>query len=166
MKIAICADIHDNIWVLERALKGMQDADALLFCGDFCAPFTLVQLAEGFSSGSLHIVWGNNDGDKWLLTNQAGRFAHVQLHGELADVELGGLRIAVNHYPEIAQGLVHSGKYDLVCYGHDHQSCDEQVGNTRLVNPGELMGRFGRSTFAVFDTETGQTDLREVERPG
>lgn len=44
MKLIICADIHDNIWVLEKALLGMAEAEALLFLGDFCAPFTLVQL--------------------------------------------------------------------------------------------------------------------------
>lgn len=52
MKIAVCSDIHDNIWVLERALPGLRRADRLIFCGDFCAPFTLVQLAEGFPGRS------------------------------------------------------------------------------------------------------------------
>jgi len=163
MKIAICSDIHDNIWVLERALKGMQDAESLLFCGDFCAPFTLVQMAEGFP-GPIHAVWGNNDGDKWLLTNQANRFDHVELHGELGEIEMGGIRIGINHYPEIAQGLVRSGNYDLVCYGHNHQVHDETIGATRLINPGELMGRFGTSGFAVIDTETGDAEFREAVR--
>jgi putative phosphoesterase len=164
MKLAVCADIHDNIWVLERALAAMQEAEAVLFCGDFCAPFTLVQLAEGFA-GSIHVVWGNNDGDRWLLTRQASRFAHVQLHGELADLEAGGWRIAVNHYPEIAQGLARSGQYDLVCYGHNHLAYDERVGRTLLLNPGELMGRLGQSTFVLLDTQSGQFRPVEVEKP-
>ena len=175
MKIAICSDIHDNIWVLERALKKMQGADLLLFCGDFCAPFTLVQIAEGFP-GPIHVVWGNNDGDKFLLSQQAARFDQVKLHGELADFEVevqfhgelgdfevGKLRIAVNHYPEIARGLVRSGDYDLVCYGHDHQAHDEQVGKTRLINPGELMGRFGKSSFVILDAVSGEAKCCEVE---
>ena len=41
MQLVICSDIHDNIWALESALPGMAGADALLFLGDFCAPFTL-----------------------------------------------------------------------------------------------------------------------------
>ena len=165
MKLAMCSDIHDNIWILERALEQMQDADALLFCGDFCAPFTLVQLAEGFC-GPIHVVWGNNDGDKWLLTRQASCFAHVQLYGELAELELDGLSVALTHYPEIAEGLVHSGKYHLVCYGHNHRADDRQVGAARLINPGELMGRFGVSTFALFDTQTSVSELRQVSRAG
>ncbi|MEW6754406.1 MAG: metallophosphoesterase family protein [Candidatus Latescibacterota bacterium] len=164
MKIAICSDIHDNIWVLERALPQMQDAEVLVFCGDFCAPFTLVQLAQGFP-GPIHVVWGNNDGDQWLLTRQAARFAHVQLHGEVALLELAGVRLAANHYPEIALGLAAAGKYDLVCYGHDHRARQETVGKTCLLNPGEIMGRFGTSTFAVYDTRTRTAEERQVARP-
>lgn len=163
MKIAICADIHDNIWILERALVRMRGTEMLIFCGDFCAPFTLVQLAEGFA-GPIHVVWGNNDGDKWLLTRQASRFSHVALHGELAEIEAAGLRLAATHYPEIARGLAHSGQYSLVCYGHTHQLHDERIGACRLFNPGELMGRFGTSTFAILDSETGEVQRHAVSR--
>jgi hypothetical protein len=31
-----------------------------------------------------------------------------------------------------------------------------------LVNPGEVMGRFGKSTFAWYDTETGKAQIVEV----
>ena len=160
MKVALCSDIHDNIWALERALPLMRQAEALICCGDFCAPFTLAQLAEGFR-GPIHVVWGNNDGDKWLLTKQAARFAQVVLYGELAEFELGGLRVGVNHYPQIAQGLARSGKYDLVCYGHDHLAHSELVGGCRLLNPGELMGRLGPCRFALLDTQGGA--VRSVE---
>ena len=41
MKIAILSDVHDNIWKLETLLASLE-AQALIFCGDFCAPFTPV----------------------------------------------------------------------------------------------------------------------------
>jgi len=162
MRIAILSDIHDNIWVLQDLLTGLQ-ADALLFCGDFCAPFTLAQIAEGFG-GPVHAVFGNNDGDKLLLSRVAGRFSHVTLHGDLAELELDGHRVAVTHYPRIGHALAKSGVYDLVCYGHNHESSVEQVGSTLLVNPGEVMGRLGRSTYAIYDTATGQAAILEVAR--
>jgi len=162
VKIAILSDIHDNIWTLKELLAGLQ-ADALLFCGDFCAPFSLAQIAEGFS-GPVHVVFGNNDGDKLLLSQVAGRFSHVTLHGDLAELELDGRRVAVSHYPQIGRALAKSGAYDLVCYGHNHERAVEQVGTTVLVNPGEVMGRFGRSTYAVYDTATGQAAIVEVTR--
>jgi uncharacterized protein len=162
MRIAILSDTHDNIWVLEQLLAGLQ-ADTLLFCGDFCAPFSLAQIAEGFR-GPVHVVFGNNDGDKLLMSQIASRFSHVTLHGDLAELELDGRKVVVSHYPQIGRALARSGVYDLVCYGHNHESTVEQVGSTVLVNPGEVMGRFGRSTYAVYDTATGRAAILEVRR--
>ena len=162
MRIAILSDTHDNIWVLAQLLAGLQ-ADTLLFCGDFCAPFTLAQIAEGFR-GPVHVVFGNNDGDKLLMSQVASRFSHVTLHGDLAELELDGRKVVVSHYPQIGRALARSGVYDLVCYGHNHESTVEQVGSTVLVNPGEVMGRFGRSTYAVYDSATGRAAILEVRQ--
>jgi len=163
MRIAVLSDIHDNIWKLEEVLARVSEASALIFCGDFCAPFTLTQIAQGFP-GSVHVVWGNNDGDKWLLTRNANAANNVTLHGELAELELDGRKIAVNHYPHIARPLAESGDYDAVFYGHDHTPHKEQIGNTLLLNPGEVMGRFGKSTFAWYHTETGTGEIVEVAK--
>lgn len=164
MKLVVCSDIHDNIWVLADALAQMPSDAELLFCGDFCAPFTLVQMAEGFG-GPIHVVWGNNDGDKWLLTQQASRFDHVHLYGERAELDLHGRRVVANHYPDIARSLARAGDADLVCYGHDHKAHDEELENgTVLLNPGELMGRFGSSTYVVVDLESGVRETVEVAR--
>lgn len=160
MRITICSDIHDNIWALEKALPGMT-ADALIFCGDFCAPFTLAQIAEGFN-GPVHAVFGNNDGDQHLLTVIANKYDNVTLHGQYAELDLGGLKIAANHYPEIARDVAASGQYDVVCYGHDHQLHQAQVGHTLLLNPGELMGRFGRRTFMILDTDSREVMVVDV----
>ncbi len=163
MQLVVCSDIHDNIWALERLLEHIPQKDAaLLFCGDFCAPFTLVQLAEGFS-GSVHIIWGNNDGDQWLLTDQASRFSHVTIHGALAELELAGRSIRANHYPAIARRLAEAGGADLVCYGHDHIAHREKLDNgTLLVNPGEVMGRLGPSTYALIDLNRMENELVTV----
>ncbi len=161
MRIAVLSDIHDNIWKLETLLHQIDSAGAVIFCGDFCAPFTLTQIGKGFD-GPVHVVWGNNDGDKWLLTRNALAVGNVTLHGELAELELGGRKIAVNHYPAIAQQLALSGTYDAVFYGHDHTAFQSQVGRTLLLNPGEVMGRFGKSTFAWYDTESSTAQIVAV----
>jgi len=160
MRIAILSDIHDNIWRLETLLAHLE-ADALIFCGDFCAPFTLAQIAGGFA-GPVHVVLGNNDGDKLLLARVAGKYPHVALHGDFAELEMDGRRVAVTHYPEIGRALAQANVYDLVCHGHSHERLVEQVGKTVQVNPGEVMGRFGLSTYALYDTSTGQAELVEV----
>jgi len=70
MLIAVLSDCHDNIWNLEKVLPKLDKAEVVLFCGDFCAPFTLKLLAEGFTR-PIHAVFGNNDGDVWLMLNVA-----------------------------------------------------------------------------------------------
>jgi putative phosphoesterase len=157
MKIAVLSDIHDQLQHLSAVTRqvGELQAAALLFLGDFCAPFTLAQLAEGFS-GPVHVVFGNNDGDQFLICRVAGKHSHVTLHGQLAELELGGRKIALNHYPDISRRLAESGAYDAVFSGHDHQRYVHQIGKTLWANPGEIMGRFGSPSFGLYDTESGQ----------
>jgi putative phosphoesterase len=164
MKIAILSDIHDNIWMLEKLLAGLH-ADALIFCGDFCAPFTLAQIGDGFA-GPIHVVFGNNDGDQWLMSRIAARYEQVTLHGQFAEFEYGTRKIAVTHYPDIGRALAQGSIYDLVCHGHSHERLIEQVGGTVRLNPGEVMGRFGLSTYALYDTTTGQAQIVTVGSPG
>lgn len=163
MQIAVIADIHDNIWKLEDALQRINEAgtEAIIFCGDFCAPFTLKQIADGFA-GPVHCVFGNNDGDKWFLSRIAAEADNVTLHGELAEITLDERRVAANHYPHIAQGLAASGRYDAVFFGHSHERHLSRAGNTLLLNPGEVMGRFGASTYALYDTGTGQAAIHPL----
>jgi putative phosphoesterase len=160
MRVAILSDIHDNIWKLEALLSDL-DAEVILFCGDFCAPFTLGQIAEGFE-GPIHAVFGNNDGDQWLLSRVAGKFAHVTLHGQFAALELDGRRVALTHYPEIGQALARGGGFDLVCHGHSHEKVIAREGRTLRVNPGEVMGRLGVATYAVYETRAQSAVFVEV----
>ena len=158
MKIGILSDSHDNIWKLDLALPYLAKTDVVIHCGDLIAPFMIKRLAAGLKQIPVHIVWGNNDGDKTLLTKFASESDNITIHGDLAELEYGGKKIAVSHYPEIARSLAESGEYDLVCYGHDHTAHHEMIGETLLVNPGELMGMNGRSTIAIFDTETSNLE--------
>jgi uncharacterized protein len=152
MQIAILSDIHDHIAKLASALDQVRGADALICCGDLCSPFIARQLGEGFA-GPIHIVFGNNDGDLFRIGAMASRFPQITLHGELARLELGGRRIAVNHYPEIASSIADSRAFDLVCYGHNHLYAVERRGDALLVNPGEVMGELtGAATCAVYDS--------------
>ena len=159
MKIAIVSDIHDNVWTLKAALTQLQDASVLLCCGDLCSPFIVGLMAEAFP-GAMHIVEGNNEGDWRRITQVAAWFPHVHLHGEFFEDEMEGKRIAMNHYPAIALPLAESGRYDLVCYGHDHRFAIQQRGSTLSLNPGALLGYDPVSkqdipaTFIIYDTQS------------
>jgi hypothetical protein len=169
MKIAVLSDIHDNIWKLEDALKQMQEAEQLICCGDLCSPFIVGLLADGFPQGHIHIVFGNNDADLFRITQNAGRFPdRITLHGAFAELNLGGKRFAVNHYPEIAVGLAASGQYDVVCFGHNHHYEVTRYGSTLAVNPGPIMGydpvhhKDVEATFILYYTETDCAERHAV----
>jgi uncharacterized protein len=164
MKIAILSDIHDNVWKLDAALAAVRGADAMVCCGDLCSPFIVHQIARGFA-GPVHIVFGNNDGDQFRITNNARRYGHIQVHGELFRGEFEGKRMAANHYDAIGRSLAASGEFDVVCYGHNHVYSVERIGRALAINPGAIMGSaFDAearrtdvgSTFVVYDTATGE----------
>jgi putative phosphoesterase len=161
MLIAVLSDCHDNIWNLKKVLPKLDQADVVLVCGDFCAPFTLKMLAEGFPR-PIHAVFGNNDGDAFLMLTVARQAGNVTFHKPIAQLELGGKRIAVVHYPELGEALALSGKYDAVFSGHNHQSQSITLGSTLWGNPGEVMGRFGKPTFGMYDTATGKFEIHEI----
>jgi uncharacterized protein len=152
MLLTILSDSHDNIWALDQASNIISQSDVILHCGDLCSPFMIPRLVQAADGKPIHIVWGNNDGDKRLLMAQANKTSSVVIHGDIAILELGGIKLAMNHYPEIGRALAASGQFDLVCYGHDHTAFEERLGLTQLLNPGEIMGLFGRRTLAQFDT--------------
>ena len=153
-KIAIISDSHDNIWSLDRALEQVRasGADVLLHCGDLVAPFIIDRLANGFP-GEIHIVFGNNDGDGRLLQMLASNQPRVHLHGVYTELEAGGRRVAMIHYPEPARRIAQSGQFDLVCYGHDHTKHAEQIDDAWLINPGEIMGMRGQATWGLYDCD-------------
>lgn len=154
MQIAILSDIHDHLPNLHRALALVEDCDALLCCGDLCSPFVMRALAEGFPR-PIHLVFGNNDGDRFRIARQAQPFPHATLHGEYAELVFDGKSIALQHFDDIGRALAAGGQFDLVCFGHNHQFEITQVGRTLLVNPGELLGYLsGESSFVRYDTVT------------
>jgi putative phosphoesterase len=163
MKIAVFSDSHDNIAGLEQALHDADEANAemLLHCGDLVAPFMLDRLGKHFA-GPIHVVFGNNDADGRLLQTVAMAHQQVTLHGIYAEIEADGRAIAMIHYPEPALRIAQSGQFHLVCYGHNHDKAVQRVGDCVLANPGEILGMKGVPTWGLYDTMTGEFELREL----
>ena len=166
MKIGIISDSHDNIWALEKALNMLEKEkiEVLLHCGDLCAPFIVIQLDDFAEKLNIpvHIIFGNID-DQHVTPKMAGESKHVKHHGQLAELEIDGCKIAMEHYPKLSEALALSGKYDLVIHGHTHEKREEQKGKTLLLNPGEIMGRKGERTFAIYDTKARKAKFFVVE---
>ena len=154
MLIAVLSDIHDRLDHLARVLEDIRSRPCarLFFLGDFCAPFSLNDLASGFTAGPIDCVFGNNDGDLFLLHRIAAKHPHVTLHAPLAELEIEGKAILLNHYPEIGRRLAKSGEAAAVFTGHDHQRYQHRFGAALWANPGEIMGRFGTVSYGLYDT--------------
>jgi uncharacterized protein len=167
VKLAVLSDVHDHVWNLRAALAALADAEVLVFCGDFCSPFVVALLAEGFEGRPVHAVFGNNDGDLFRIAQNAARYDNVHLHGEVFKSELDGIRVAANHFPELALELARSGSFDLVCFGHDHRFRVEREAAI-AVNPGTLLGwdpaarADVAATFAVVETQRREAAFFEV----
>lgn len=154
MKIAVMSDSHDNIWNLGKALDRIRSekAEMIIHCGDIVAPFSLKQLTD--AGVPVHCVFGNNDGDQYLLTRAVQESGgQIELYPLIGEIDAGGFKIAFTHEWPVARGLGATGKYHLVCFGHSHQHAVHQDGDTLLLNPGEVLGKDGDPGFCFVDTD-------------
>jgi uncharacterized protein len=167
VRIAIIADIHDNVPTLRSALEkiaALGDVKELICLGDLCSPFVIAELGRGFP-GPVHVVFGNNDGDRYRMAEVATRFTHLEIHGEYAELDLDGRKISVNHFDDIGRAIAAGQGFDVVCCGHSHKFRVEKNGKCITVNPGEIFGILtGQSTFAIYDTRTGEVERVNVDR--
>jgi putative phosphoesterase len=164
MQIAILSDVHDNLKALEKALTQIQAKRItdLVFCGDFCAPFSARMMAE--SGLNIHAVFGNNDGDRFLIAQVAQQHPNLKLYGEYIGDEgqellIDGQSFGVTHYPFYAKTMVKTGWYDAVFFGHSHLVHRQKFGPSLLLNPGEIAGQMGASTFALYDTQLRSSEI-------
>ena len=155
MILAVMSDTHDHIWNARKAMQFVRKrgAEAIIHCGDFVAPFMLKELDQ--AKVPVHGVFGNNDGDQYLLTKMSfTEFSNITLHGLMGTLKFAEFSIAFTHYRAVADGLAASEEFDLVCYGHSHEAFLEKAGKTDLLNPGEVMGKDGSPGFFLVDTST------------
>jgi putative phosphoesterase len=152
MKIGVFSDTHDNLVNIARAVDIFKErrVEALIHAGDFCSPFVFNEIEKIKPVCSkMYAVFGNNDGDKLLLTQKAGSFCVIK--DILHELELGGRKIAVMHYPELAERFFKDESFDLVIYGHNHK-CRVRGNDRLLLNPGTCSGYLAdKATVAVLD---------------
>ncbi len=160
MKLGVMADSHDNLPAVRAAVELFRQLQVarVVHAGDFVAPFAVEPLAD--AGCPVLGVFGNNDGERVVL---AERFRAIgEIYPNLATLELAGRRIGAVHYPELAEPLAASGRFDLVVYGHTHR-LDERRDGCLLLNPGEVGGWLtGRSTAAVVDLDTLAVEIHDL----
>lgn len=165
MKMAIYSDIHDNLHNLKLVIKKMKELEVeKAFClGDFISPPIIKEIIA--SEIITFAIWGNNDGEKVVITMLAENSDTFHISTKTFAVqEEAGKKVFLSHYPDIARSMAKSGDYDAVFYGHDHTTLFETLENDCiLANPGEVAASTtDRCTFMVWDTETNDLQTYNI----
>lgn len=153
MLIGLISDVHDRTRNLLTALDRLQALGCghLLFLGDMATTDSLHTLCEHWQ-GELDMVLGNCDYPESAFLAAAARYPHVRHHGEAAELELDSRCIFMAHSPELALRAADFAPFDAVFFGHTHRAGQQRRENRLIANPGDLQGRFGAPSFAVYDT--------------
>lgn len=132
------SDSHDNWPKLEKAIElaNKENCEHLFFAGDLISPTGIPVLAK--FNGQVHIVWGNNEGEKMGFINKVSQNENIKLYGDICEIELQGRKIFMNHYPRISELAAKSGEFDLCIFGHTHDLTDNVINGCRLINPGSV----------------------------
>lgn len=166
MKVAILADVHDNAHNLVMTLDSVYktEAEKIIFLGDFVG----AAIAELMSSSKLPVyaIWGNNDGDRALITKISHREeSRMEIGMDTFDIhEVDGKRLFLTHYPTLAESMAKSGDFDAVFYGHNHTKRKDKIKNCLIVNPGEVGAyKTGQASYAIYDTKENDAEIIDVE---
>lgn len=160
MKFLVIADIHDNLVNLEKCISWAraQNIDQAICCGDVVNGETLKYLSEKFSA--IYLVRGNLE---IYDESEVKRYANINYFGRLGTFELGDKIVGLCHEPWYITSVLNLKKCDIVFYGHTHEPWIGKHEGITTVNPGTLGGVFTKATFAVWDSASGQLELKILE---
>ncbi len=118
-----------------------------------------------------HVVHGNNLGDAARNVRLAAKSGGlISYHGADADIQLGGRRIFLVHYPHYGRAIAATGDYDLVCCGHSHKA--EITAQPNLKGGTDLARQSGNrrrargaaATYVIGDLDTLSFEIYELAR--
>lgn len=160
MKFLIISDIHDNLVNLERCLnwgRG-QLIEAVICAGDVVNSETLEFLAKNIKT--IYLVRGNLE---IYEADEVKQYGNIKYLGRFGVFEIEGKTIGLCHEPWYIKSVLNLKQCDIVFYGHTHEPWIEEKGKITTANPGTLGGVFTKATFAVWDSQSGELELKILE---
>jgi len=129
----LISDIHDNKESIEKLLDRHREDyfDAIFFCGDAVAPFTINFLINQFDEKTekLFIVLGNNEGEVYKIVKDLSQFEgkSVEFSQDFMFLNINSFRGllthgwgGINQTRKIIESLGKSGDYKFIFFGHTH----------------------------------------------
>lgn len=165
MLIGLISDTHDNLPLVEKAVKRLNEekVELVLHAGDYVAPFVITKFKA--LDCKLIGVFGNNDGDHELLRKRFTETRNCTVRGRFAEIDVDGFKIALLHgdETELLNSLINHGKFDAVVHGHSHAKVARKNNKTLIVNPGEVCGYLtGKATIALLNTEKREARILDL----
>ncbi len=165
MLIGVISDTHDNLPMIEKAVKKLngENVSLVLHAGDYVSPFVIPKFNA--LNAKLIGVFGNNDGDHEFLKKRFAECPNCEIRGRFTEINAEGFKIALLHgdETELLDALINCGGFDAVVHGHSHANVSRKNGKTLIVNPGEVCGYLtGNCTLALLDTEKREARLIKV----
>lgn len=161
MIIAIISDTHDQedkVLQLVEKIKELK-CEAIIHCGDWCSPFVVSDILT--ANLPIYTCMGNNDGDRDAIRSKLQHSdVKFELEEEILELTLDGKKFGINHYPDVADVLINSNQYDVVCFGHNHTRQIDKLGNAWLINPGALIRNVVDGWgFTLYDTQKNHVEF-------
>jgi len=162
MKIGVLSDTHGDIKLTEAALKVFREHEVsqILHCGDIGTP----EIIRLFSEIPTAFVFGNCDPKTETLRKVIHSIGQTccDWFGEL---ELGKQRVLFlhGHQWDRFEAEIHSGRWNLICFGHTHHAELRMVGDTLLLNPGAIY-RTPSPSVAVADLKSMNVTMISLKK--
>ena len=160
MKIAVLADTHDNLSKVENVFKKISEEkiELVFHLGDYVAPFTIRKIRDLYS-GKMIGVFGNNDGDKVLLS-KIFEIYNWEIYEQPKFFEVYQKKFLLFHSLFDFEKI--NFDVDYVLFGHTHRIYIKK-NKTIFINPGEVCGYLtGKGTFVIIDVEKKEEEIVEI----
>jgi uncharacterized protein len=160
VRVGVVSDTHGQVDFTRPAVRMLEslNVDRVLHCGDIGS----AEVVELFEQWPTDFVFGNCDTYHRALRSMIER-AGQTCHGEFADLDIAGVRIALihSHDRRLFSAAVGSGRYRTICYGHTHVAAIERRGDLLLLNPGALY-RAQPHSLAILELPQNEATIIEV----
>ncbi|MDR2772694.1 MAG: YfcE family phosphodiesterase [Elusimicrobiota bacterium] len=143
MLIGVLSDTHNDGGSIQEAIMffNLRNVDIVLHCGDICLPqyaASFHELHSGFKA-----VYGNNDFYSTELDRVISQFGIISRQPFKFNLKNKSF-IMTHQPPSITTGA------DFILFGHTHKKKIQKVGQTIILNSGEVCGwRYGIKTVAL-----------------